>query len=166
MTDPDRYDRLPSAGGDGPDGDEPSRASVLDYFEQRFGLEPTVFEGHTFWEKGAGSVWIVAGDPPDPIEVEALGLRLLRTGGRHWKPTTDGAQRFGTDASRNVIELDRGAASRFVAGTDQAIDWDGEWGYLIAATEIGGEPVPLGVGLYIDGELASNVPKARRIELD
>ena len=166
MTDPDRYDRLPGAGGDGVDGDEPSRASVLTYFEERFDIDPATFEDHTFWEKGAGSVWAVAGDAPNPIEVEALGLRLLRTGGRHWKPTTDGVQRFGADADRNVLELPRGRAARFVAGEDQDLDWDGDWGYLVVATDLGGVPAPLGVGLYLDGTLRSQIPKARRVALD
>lgn len=163
MSDPDRYDRLPATG---PDGDEPTRTSVLEYFEDRFGIDPSTFGAHTFWEKGADSVWVVRGGEPDPIEVEALGLRLLRTGGRHWKPTTNGVQRFGGGATRNVIGLDHEAARRFVAGEDQALAWDGDWGYLIAATELGGEPAPLGIGLYTHGELASNVPKARRVELE
>ena len=165
MTESDRFDRLPAAGGDGPDGDEPSRESVLAYFEARFGIGAGTFEHTTFWEKGAGSVWAVAGDAPDSIAVEALGLRLLRTGGRHWKPTTDGVQRFGADAFRNVVELDGAAASRFVAGEDQALDWDGDWGYLIVSTPLGGQPAPLGVGLFIDGTLRSQVPKGRRREL-
>jgi NOL1/NOP2/fmu family ribosome biogenesis protein len=166
VTDPDRYDRLPATGTDGPDGDDPSRESVLEYFDARFGLEPLTFEHHTFWEKGADSVWVVRGREPDLIDVEALGLRLLRTGGRHWKPTTIGVQRFGTAATRNVIPLDGEAARRFVAGEDQPLAWDGDWGYLIAAFELGGEPTPLGVGLYTHGELASNVPKSRRLELE
>lgn len=165
MSDPDRFDRLPATGGDGPDGDEPSRESVLTYFETRFGIGPATFEAHTFWEKGSGSVWAAAGEAPDPIAVEALGLRLLRTGGRHWKPTTDGIQRFGADADRNVLALDRRRAARFVAGDDQPVDWDGDWGYLVVATALGGEPGPLGVGLYIDDTLRSQVPKARRVEL-
>ncbi|MDZ7702814.1 MAG: hypothetical protein U5J98_12580 [Halobacteriales archaeon] len=165
MSGSDRYDRLPADGGDGPEGDEPTRRSVLGYFEGRFGIDPATFEGHTFWEKGAGSVWAVAGGAPDPIAVEALGLRLLRTGGRHWKPTTDGVQRFGADATRNAVELDRERARRFVAGEDQALDWDGDWGYLIVTTPLGGEPTPLGVGLFIDGTLRSQVAKARRREL-
>lgn len=166
MTDPDRYDRLPPAEGDGPNGDRPSRASVIEFFEDRFGIEPSTFDPHTFWEKGAGSVWVVRGQEPDPIRVETLGLRLLRTGGRHWKPTTIGVQRFGTAATRNVIALDGEAARQFVAGEDQPLAWDGDWGYLIAATELGGEPTPLGVGLYTHGELASNIPKSRRVELE
>lgn len=166
MSDPDRYDRLPADGGDGPDGDEPTRASVLEYFEDRFGLDRSTFEAHTFWEKGAESVWVVRGREPDPIDVEALGLRLLRTGGRHWKPTTDGVQRFGTTATRNVLELDHESARRFVRGEDQAIEWEGDWGYLIVTTALAGRSTPLGVGLFIDGELRSQIPKSHQVELE
>lgn len=164
MTDPDRFDRLPADGGDGPHGSEPTRESVLRYWEDRFGVDRQNFENHTFWEKGAGSVWSVTGDAPDPIAIESLGLRLLRTGGEHWKPTTNGVQRFGDTAISNVIELDRDQAARFVAGETLSIDWDGDWGFLIASTDLGGTAAVLGVGLYTYGELASNVPKSRRVD--
>lgn len=165
MTDADRFDRLPVDGGDGPHGSEPTRDSVLNYWEERFDVHRQRFENHTFWEKGAGSVWTVTQDAPDPIAVESLGLRLLRTGGEHWKPTTNAVQRFGDTATRNVIELDRGQAARFVAGEAISIDWDGDWGFLIASTDLGGTSAVLGVGLYTYGELASNVPKSRRMDL-
>lgn len=165
MTDPDRFDRLPADGGDGPHGSEPTRESVIKYWEDRFDVDREGFEDHTFWEKGAGSVWTVTEDAPDPIAVESLGLRLLRTGGEHWKPTTNAVQRFGDTATRNVIELDRDQAAWFVAGETISIDWDGDWGFLIASTDIGGTAAVLGVGLYTYGELASNVPKSRRMGL-
>lgn len=161
-----RYDRLPATAVDRTIEDRPTRGEVLDFFDDRFGVPPETFEGHSFWEKGAGSVWVVSGDEPDPIDVEALGLRLLRTGGRHWKPTTDGVQRFGASITRNRIELDHDQARRFVRGEDQAIEWDGDWGYLVATTAMAGESTVLGVGLYTHGELASNIPKARRVALD
>lgn len=157
---PGRFDRLP------PTGDaRPTREAVVGFWADRYGLPEETFDGHTFWEKGADSVWAVAGDEEDPVSVETLGLRLLRTGGRHWKPTTNAVQRFGGRATRNVVTLDRSAARRFVRGEDQAVDWDGDWGYLIVATEIAGEEAPLGVGLFTHGELASTVPKARRVEV-
>ena len=56
-------------------------------------------------------------------------------------------------------------ARRFVAGEDQHVDWDGDWGYLIAAHDLAGDVEPLGVGLFIDGELRSQVPKGRRRKL-
>lgn len=91
-------------------------------------------------------------------------MTFLRTRQEHWKPTTNAVQRFGCEAERNVIELDSEAAMNFVRGEDQKLDWDGDWGYLIASHEIAGEREPLGVGLYLHGELRSVVPKGRRRE--
>lgn len=158
-TDPTkRFDRLPA-------GDGPTRADIIEYWLDRFAIEPETFDGYSFWIKGADSVWVVAGDEPGPVAVETLGLRLVRTGGRHWKPTTDGVQRFGRAATRNVVALDRSAARRFVRGDDQVVEWDGDWGYLIVTTSVADEQAPLGVGLYIEGELRSQIPKARRVDV-
>ena len=165
VNDPQRFERLPATDADRRVEDRPTRAAVLAYFDERFGVPPATFADHTFWEKGAGSVWVAAGDALTPLAVEALGLRLLRTGGRHWKPTTDGVQRFGDAATRNVVAVDREAARRFVRGEDGPVEWDGDWGYLVVATAVAGDPAPLGVGLFIDGTLRSQVPKGRRRSL-
>ncbi|WP_412781657.1 hypothetical protein, partial [Aeromonas diversa] len=63
-----------------------------------------------------------------------------------------------------MIELDSEVAMNFVRGEDQEIDWGGDWGYLIASHELADEREPLGVGLYLHGELRSVVPKGRRRE--
>jgi NOL1/NOP2/fmu family ribosome biogenesis protein len=52
-----------------------------------------------------------------------------------------------------------------MAGEDQELDWDGDWGYLIVTHDLAGEAEPLGVGLYTYDELQSMVPKGRRREL-
>ncbi len=160
-----RFDRLPATDADRRVEGRASREAVVDYFEERFGIEPAVFEGHTFWEKGAGKIWAYAGESPTPATLEALGMTCLRTRQEHWKPTTDAVQRFGRHASENVIELPGPAAVRFAAGEDQELAWNGDWGYLIAAHELAGGLEPLGVGLYLHGELRSTVPKGRRREL-
>jgi NOL1/NOP2/fmu family ribosome biogenesis protein len=92
-------------------------------------------------------------------------MSVLRTRGDHWKPTTNAVQRFGHRAERNVIDLTREQAEAFVAGEDQEVPWDGDWGYLIATHDIAGETEPLGVGLYLHGELRSQIPKGRRRDL-
>ena len=158
-----QFDRLPTSTDEREVEGRASRAEVLDWFEERFGIDPAVFDGYTFWEKGAGSVWILRGDAPSPIEIEALGMRVMHTRQEHWKPTTNAVQRFGPHATRNVIDLDADEAATFVAGDDQEIAWDGDWGYLIATGAIAGEREPLGVGLYTYGTLQSTVPKGRRV---
>ena len=160
-----RFDRLPATAAERRVAGRATRAEVVDWWETRFGVPPETFSAHTFWEKGKGKIWAFGGDVPDPIPVEGLGLRILRTRQDHWKPSTNAVQRFGGEATRNVIDLDPEAATRFAAGEDQAVEWDGDWGYLIAAHEIGGCREPIGVGLYLHGELRSTVPKGRQESL-
>jgi NOL1/NOP2/fmu family ribosome biogenesis protein len=64
-----------------------------------------------------------------------------------------------------VIHLTREQAEAFVAGEDREIEWDGDWGYLIAAHDLAGDAEPIGVGLYLHGELRSQIPKGRRRDL-
>ena len=177
-----RFDRLPLTDAERTVEGRVSREAVLDYFSDRFGIPPETFDGHTFWEKGAGKIWCYAGEAPTPLRIEAIGMTCLRTRQEHWKPTTDFVQRFGRRATECVIELDRDAARRFAAGQDQDLEWwDGDWGYLIAAHEVGvgpkgqpgrdgeaverGELEPIGIGLYVHGELRSMVPKGRQRDL-
>jgi len=165
-NDPDRFDRLPPAAADREVDGRPTRAAVLEWWQDRFGVEPGVFAAHSFWERGAGNVWAMRADvdPDSPMAVEALGMHVLRTRQEHWKPTLEAAQRFGHHATRNAIHLDEPSARAFLAGTDQAIEWDGDWGYLLVTHDVAGEPEPIGVGLYVHDELRSQVPKGRRRE--
>jgi len=167
MTDNDgqRFDRLPATAGDREVTGRASRAEVIEWWVDRFGLPADVFDGYTFWEKGAGKIWIFAADLPSPTNVEGLGMTFLRTRQEHWKPTTNAVQRFGGAATRNVIELAPDEARRFLAGEDLDPDWDGDWGYLIVAHELAGDVEPIGVGLYVHGELRSVIPKGRRASL-
>jgi len=158
----DRFDRLPATPAERRVAGRVARSEVLDYLDERFGIPPGTFADHTFWEKGAGKIWVAYGDHPSPVEVEGLGMTCLRTRQEFWKPTTDFAQRFGDRATERVVVLGDDAAARFMAGEEQAVAWDGDWGYLIVAREAAGAPAPLGVGRYTYGELDSMVPKGRR----
>ncbi|MFD1562476.1 hypothetical protein ACFR99_02690 [Haloarchaeobius amylolyticus] len=165
-NDGQQFDRLPATDAERTVEGRATRAEVVDYFEDRFGIPPATFDDYTFWEKGAGKIWVYAGDAPTPIEIEAIGMTCLRTRQEHWKPTTDFVQRFGRHATDCVIDLEREQARRFATGEDQELDWDGDWGYLIAAHEVAGELEPLGIGLYVHGELRSMVPKGRQRDLE
>lgn len=159
-----QFDRLPATSEEREVEGRATREEVLEWWDERFEVSAETFESHTFWEKGAGKIWVFRGDVPSPTEVEGLGMKFLRTRQEHWKPTTNAVQRFGRKAERNVIELDSEAAMNFVRGEDQTLDWDGDWGYLITSHELASEREPLGVGLYLHGELRSVVPKGRRRE--
>jgi len=160
-----QFGRLPATAADREVEGRVSREEVIEFFADRFGIDPAVFEGFSFWEKGKGKIWIFADDAPSPIRVEGLGMTVLRTRQEHWKPTQSAIQRFGGHATKNVIEIDGEAAAAFVRGEDQELDWDGDWGYLIAAHTVGGEREPIGVGLYVYGELRSTVPKGNQESL-
>jgi NOL1/NOP2/fmu family ribosome biogenesis protein len=165
-NDGQQFDRLPATADEREVEGRASREEVVDWWEQRFGVGPERFEDVTFWEKGSGKIWAFSGDLPSPIRVEGLGITVLRTRQEHWKPTTTGVRRFGRDATKNVVELEPSEAAAFAAGHDQQLDrWDGDWGYLIAAHELAGGLEPIGVGLYLHGELRSRVPKGYQEDL-
>jgi NOL1/NOP2/fmu family ribosome biogenesis protein len=157
-----QFGRLPPTDGKRTVEGRPSRRAVVEFWSDRFGMPPETFEEHTFWERGAGKIWAFRGDVPAPARIQGLGMAVLRTRQDHWKPTTNAAQRFGRAATRNVIHLDADEAELFVAGEDQALEWDGDWGYLIASHDLAAGPEPIGVGLYVHGDLRSQVPKGRR----
>jgi NOL1/NOP2/fmu family ribosome biogenesis protein len=161
----ERFDRVPPTDTEREEGNPPSRDAIVAFFDDRYGIPPGTFASYTFWERGAGKLWAFRGELTSPVAIEALGTTLLRTRQKHWKPTTDGVLRLGRHATRNVIELDRPEATAFVAGEDQDVDWDGDWGYLIVAHQYVGAVEPIGVGLYLHGELRSQVPKGRRRDL-
>ncbi|WP_435153815.1 DUF7122 family protein [Haladaptatus sp. DFWS20] len=164
-NDGQRFDRLPATTAEREVSGRASRQEILDWWEERFGIEPETFEGYSFWEKGKGKIWILRGDLDSPVHIEALGMTFLRTRQRHWKPTTNAVQRFGGLATKNVIGLDDEQARRFVRGEDQELEWAGDWGYLVVSHDIAGDREPLGVGLFLHGELQSLVPKGRQRNL-
>ncbi len=159
-----RFGRLPATAEERVVEGRPTRAAVVDWFEDRFGIDSEVFEPYSFWERGSGKIWAFYGDVDSPVEIQALGMTALRTRQEHWKPTLEAVQRFGSHATKNCIELTEERAKRFFAGEDQELDWDGDWGYLIVTHELAGAQEPLGVGLYVHGELRSMVPKGRQRE--
>lgn len=158
----DRFARLPSNRASRTVAGRATREAVVAWWHTRFGIPPDTFNGYTFYEKGAGKIWICNGTVQTPLAIEALGMRVLHTRQEYWKPTTNAVQRFGTDATRNIISLDATAAARFVAGETQAIPWDGDWGYLIVTRQLAGHRAPIGVGLYTHGELSSQIAKGRQ----
>ena len=164
-NDGSRFDRLPPTATERRVAGRPSREAVVGWWAERFGIPEERFEGYTFWEKGAGKVWAFADAVESPADVEGLGMTFLRTRQEHWKPTTDAVQRFAADAERNVVRLDDADARAFLRGEDTDPEWDGDWGYLIAAHDIAGAVEPIGVGLYVHDELRSQMPKGRRREL-
>jgi NOL1/NOP2/fmu family ribosome biogenesis protein len=165
-NDSTKFTGLPASEAEREESKRATRAEVLDFWDTRFGVPPETFADHTFWERGKGKLWCYCGEPPSPVDIEALGMTFLRTRQEHWKPTLEAAQRFGERAEKNVIHLSEAEAETFVAGHDQELDWDGDWGYLVVTHDLADRRESVGVGLYVYGELRSQVPKGRRRELE
>jgi len=160
------FERVPSTAAERVVEGRPSRAEIIDYWVDRFGVPKDTFDGATFWEKGGGRIWVLNYELSGPISIEALGLPILRTRQEFWKPTTDAVRRFGAEATENVIHLEEPAARAFLAGEKQELPWDGDWGYLIVTHDIAGAADPIGVGRYTYGTLQSMLPKGRRREFE
>lgn len=147
------------------------RAPVVGFWRDKFGVAPETFDGYAFYKKGAKKVWAVRdetverleGDETlDGLDYESVGLPFLRVGGEHDKPTTDALQRFGDRATKNVVDLSADEARGFVQGETVEREFDVEdLGYVVVRHD----GSVLGCGLYFPGELRSQIPKGRRVEL-
>ena len=92
------------------------------------------------------------------IKVVRKGIRLVRVFVHGIKPTTNAMQLFGRYATRNVIDLDIVQAREFMQGTTLELSAPVEEGFVIVRHDGFG----LGVGLYRQGILRSQVPLSRR----
>ena len=151
------------------------RDRVVGFWREKFGVPQETFDEYIFYKKGAKKVWAVRreavgaveGDEAETLETldyESVGLPLMRIGGEHDKPTTDALQLFGDAVRKNSVELDAEDAREFVRGEDVEIEFGEDMvdlGYVVVNHE--GEV--LGCGLYFPGELRSQIPKGRRVEL-
>jgi hypothetical protein len=147
------------------------RKPIVRFWHEKFGVPPETFDDYAFYKKGSKKVWSVrreavelldGNETIDAFDYESVGLPFLRVGGEHDKPTTDALQRFGDHARHNTVDLKTEEARIFVRGETIERDFDVEdLGYVIARYE--GEV--LGCGLYFPGELRSQVPKGRRVEV-
>ncbi|MGB3944987.1 MAG: hypothetical protein WBK88_09370 [Methanothrix sp.] len=136
------------------------RGEVAEMMESRFGIPPRAFEGVSFFRRGR-NVWAVSlPDLPD-LDFEAVGLRFLSLRGRVPKPTTYALQLFGRFATKNAVDLSDGEARRFIAGERQQLSAPVEDGYVVVSYR--GDV--LGCGLYSRGDLISQLPKERRIDV-
>lgn len=155
------------------------REPVVGFWRDKFGVPPETFDGYVFYKKGAKKVWAVRRetaealgeedsdripDTLDTLNYESVGLPFLRVGGEHDKPTTDALQLFGDAVTRNSVELDADDARAFVRGETVDVEYgedEVDLGYLVVKHD--GQV--LGCSLYFPGELRSQVPKGRRVDL-
>lgn len=134
------------------------RAEITLWWQSRFGIPEAAFEGYCFYRRRR-NIWVLSKTELPELRYETIGLRMISTKGKAWKPTTYALQLFGRHATRNVANLSLEEVKSFVAGESQSIDDDLENGYVIVS--LMGEVI--GCGLYSRGTLVSQLPKERRI---
>ncbi|MDY6779226.1 MAG: hypothetical protein SV760_01490 [Halobacteria archaeon] len=140
------------------------RRDVVGFWRTKFGVPSGTFDGYDLYKKGESKVWITTESADvDELNYESAGLPFLRVNQEHPKPTTDALQRFGGEATKNVVSLGDDEARRFVSGETVEREFDVDsLGYVVVKYD--GDV--LGCGLYFPGELRSQIPKGRRVELD
>lgn len=143
------------------------KADYVKYMGDRFGVSKEVFRNYTFRESGE-RVHIMS---PDIADKDLSGLRIRGTGivfGRFFKkeakikPTTNMLQIFGKFATKNVVELTGEEKEQYLRGFDIDRELGAENGYVIVKH---GQDV-LGCGLYVNGSLKNQIPKAKRLPLE
>ena len=90
------------------------------------------------------------------MKIMKAGLKAFRKVGAFIKPTTRVVQLFGRSATRARIELDESGLARLSAGERLKVDLGIDNGYVMLS--LGGNRI-LGLGLYINGEIRSQISK-------
>jgi NOL1/NOP2/fmu family ribosome biogenesis protein len=136
---------------------EPQRSRVLGFFETRFGIPLTAFAEHHLLERRKTYALLPAAAclaEFTSLKVHHVGLPVLRKIRQHLKPTTVALQRFGSQATRHVLELSPTQVIELLRTAELPLDVDLCPGYVVLrhAGHI------LGCGLYTPGRLRSQIP--------
>lgn len=133
--------------------------NVLDYFMERFGIEPSNFDDYGMYMGSRGRVYLGPKKLVDKPPVVAPGILIARVS-EAIKPTSNFIHLYGHLAKRNVVQVGREQARNFAMGSDLDV-LEGSDGYVIVS--YGGQP--LGCGLLKGTSLKNLLPKAKRQEL-
>jgi len=133
------------------------------YYEERFGIPPSEFQGKRFIRRG-NEVWAISWEGveiPDWKRIQALGIRILHIMGHGLKPTSYALQFFGKAIKRSKAEVSIEELRELALGHNLRKDLDCGRGYV--AIVHNGDV--FGCGFYTGEELRSEIPSARRREL-
>jgi len=140
------------------------RAFILKYLRDRFGIQKKIFSDYSFIVRGE-KIWIAFKDVLEKdlegLNIEAIGLLFGRyfEKQKRFKPTTNALQIFGRYATKNIVELDEKEKDMYIKGYDLEKKLNLEEGYVIVKFKND----VLGCGLYREGKIKNQIPKARKI---
>ena len=89
------------------------------------------------------------------LQVESVGMPLLRWVGTHLKPTSVALQFFGAHADRNIVSLTSDQLRDLVEIKEIKSEFAGSPGYVIVASN----SAIIGCALYLPGRLVSQFPR-------
>jgi len=89
------------------------------------------------------------------LQVESVGMPLLRWVGTHLKPTSVALQLFGAHADKNVVILPSDQLRELVESKEIKSEFAGSPGYVIVASN----SLIIGCALYLPGRLISQFPR-------
>jgi NOL1/NOP2/fmu family ribosome biogenesis protein len=130
----------------------------LGYFTARFGMPLTAFDDlylllrHKLYSLCSATPHM---EQLAALQVQAVGLPVLRIIRHHLKPTTAALQRFGSQATCHVLDLSDSQCVALLHTREQPVQLDIQPGYVILRH--GGHI--LGCGLYTPGRLRSQLPQ-------
>jgi len=140
------------------------KSSILKYLRDRFGISKRIFSDYSFIVRGE-KIWIAFKDVLEKdlegLNIEAIGLLFGRyfEKQKRFKPTTNALQIFGRYATKNIVELDEKEKDMYIRGYDLEKKLNLEEGYVIVKFKND----VLGCGLYREGKIKNQIPKARKI---
>ena len=140
------------------------RSFILKYLRDRFGISKRIFSDYSFIVRGE-KIWIAFKDVLEKdlegLNIESVGLLFGRyfEKQKRFKPTTNALQIFGRYATKNIVELDEKEKDRYIRGYDLEKKLNLEEGYVIVKFKND----VLGCGLYREGKIKNQIPKARKI---
>ena len=134
------------------------RNYLLGFLRDRFAIPRSTFASHHLFRRGP-TVWLLSKDERlvnlISLQVESVGLPLLRWKKTHLKPTTAALQLFGAHAHKNIVSLEREQLKKLVEEKEIKGQFGISPGYVIIVTE----NVIIGCGLYVPGRLISQFPR-------
>ena len=136
-----------------------NQALIPEWCHWHFGMRLTTFKDYRFWQKiGRTEIWIAPKDN-EPFALGCLvsfGMLVMRRDPPRGKPTSIFLQRFGSNASRNIVHLNDEQLAHYVRR--EAVEIEAKqlsYGDCVVAH---GRQI-LGCGRYEDGYVRNAWPK-------
>lgn len=135
------------------------RQGIFLYVERRFGISQMHFADYLLLRKKKS--WFLIRNTPhmssaSQLKVSQAGVRAFQRVGHFLKPTTRFIQTFGRWATHARFPIDRTQLDALLEGNKIHVDIPLDNGYVILT--IGDDRV-LGIGLYINGMISSQLPR-------